>query len=177
MTSALLIIDVQNILCRGQWAAHEADELIARINDVSARARKSGSPVVLVQHESQDGPMQRGQDGWQLSPLLTKGSADVLLAKTTCDSFLRTELEELLWQANVSEVTVCGMQSEFCVDSTVRGALARGFGVTLLSDGHSTLNNGGLSASQIIAHHNATLSNIESFGPRVTLKSCAQAYA
>jgi len=60
------------------------------------------------------------------------------------------------------------LQSEFCVDSTVRGALAHGYPVTLVSDGHSTLDNGALRAAQISAHHNATLVNLGSYGPKVT---------
>jgi len=28
MTSALLIIDVQTILCEGRWAVHEADAVV-----------------------------------------------------------------------------------------------------------------------------------------------------
>jgi len=36
----------------------------------------------------------------------------------------------------------------------------------LVADGHSTLNNSVLSAAQISAHHNETLANITSFGPR-----------
>jgi len=55
------------------------------------------------------------------------------------------------------------------VDTTVRRALGLGYGVVLVADAHSTVDNGVLSAAQIIAHHNATLSNITSFGPRARL--------
>ena len=64
---------------------------------------------------------------------------------------------------------VCGLQSDFCVDSTTRRALALGYPVTLVSDAHSTVDNGILSAPQIVAHHSRTLSNIESFDVRATL--------
>jgi len=63
---------------------------------------------------------------------------------------------------------ICGLQSEFCVDSTTRRALALGYPVTLVSDGHSTLDNGVLTAAQISAHHNQTLATLDSYGPRVT---------
>ena len=63
-------------------------------------------------------------------------------------------------------LVICGFQSEFCVDTTTRRALALGYPVTLVADGHSTLDNSVLTAAQIAAHHNETLSNISSFGPR-----------
>ncbi|HSN67823.1 MAG TPA: cysteine hydrolase, partial [Thermoanaerobaculia bacterium] len=52
--------------------------------------------------------------------------------------------------------------------TTTRRALALGYPVTLVADGHTTIDNGVLKAAQITAHHNETLSNITSFGPRAT---------
>jgi nicotinamidase-related amidase len=66
----------------------------------------------------------------------------------------------------VKKLAICGLQSEFCVDTTTRRALALGYPVILVSDAHSTMNNSVLSAAQITAHHNETLANITSFGPR-----------
>jgi len=174
MTSALLIIDVQTVLCAGQWAVHEADAVVQRINAVSARARAAGLPVVVVQHEEAEGPMQFDAQGWQLAPALEVGAADLRLRKTGSDAFHQTELQALLQAHGVDHLIVCGMQTDFCVDSTVRRALALGYPVTLVSDAHSTLDNGVLNAAQIIAHHNLTLSQLGSYGPRVTLASAAQ---
>jgi nicotinamidase-related amidase len=71
-------------------------------------------------------------------------------------------------------VAICGMQSDFCVDTTTRRALALGFSVLLVSDGHTTLNNKHLIAAQITQHHNETLSNIESFGVMARLESARE---
>jgi len=71
-------------------------------------------------------------------------------------------------------LVVCGLQSEFCVDSTVRAALAQGYAVTLVKDGHSTLANGVLSAAQISAHHNATLAHLGSYGPKMRVLPAAE---
>ena len=60
-----------------------------------------------------------------------------------------------------------GMHTEFCVDTTTRKALALGYPVVLVADGHTSAGNEALSPQQVIAHHNATLTNISSFGPRV----------
>ena len=170
--SALLIIDVQQVLCCGEYAAFDIDAVVDRINGIAAQARSAGVPVILIQHED-DGPMQFGSDNWQLCERLAVHPQDIRVRKTACDSFYRTELQALLQAESVSRLVVCGLQSEFCVDSTVRGALAHGYPVTLVSDAHSTLDNGVLSAAQISAHHNATLANLESFGPRVTIVAAA----
>ena len=90
---------------------------------------------------------------------------DIRIRKTTPDAFLRTDLQAQLEAMALDSLVVCGLQSEYCVDSTVRGALARGYPVTLVSDGHTTLDNGVLPAAKISAHHNATLAGMSSFGP------------
>jgi nicotinamidase-related amidase len=168
MKSALLVIDVQAGLCTGPCAAFDIDRVIERINAVAARTRAAGAPVIFVQHEeAQGGLLERGSAAWQLDSRLDVQPQDLRVAKTTCDSFHRTELQATLRRLGVERLIVCGLQSEFCVDSTVRGALAHGYPVTLVADGHSTLDNGVLSAAQISAHHNATLANVDSFGPKV----------
>jgi nicotinamidase-related amidase len=168
MKSALLVIDVQTALCSGEWSAYDIDAIVDRINQAARGARSAGAPVFLIQHEEDDGPLQFGTDGWQLFEKLDVEPSDIRLRKTATDSFYRTELESQLRSRGVDRLVVCGLQSEFCVDSTVRGALALGFPVVLVADGHTTLDNGVISAAQISAHHNVTLANLGSFGPRVT---------
>jgi nicotinamidase-related amidase len=174
MKTALLVIDVQRALCKGKYEVFEAREVIQRINLVSKKAREAGALVVIVQHESQGEVLAYQSAGWQLAEGLHTEATDTFLRKTAADSFHKTELESFLRARSVTQLIVCGMQSDFCVDTTTRRALALNFPVTLVSDGHSTLDNEHLAAAQIIAHHNATLANISSFGPIVTLASAEE---
>jgi nicotinamidase-related amidase len=99
--------------------------------------------------------------------------ADTRICKTTPDSFLRTELAEQLARWCTSRLIICGYASEFCVDTTARRALALGWSVTLAADAHTTHDKPHLSAAQIRAHHNATLPDISSFGPRASAVAAA----
>lgn len=167
MKTALLIIDVQQGLCEGEGRAFESDEVIARINRVAVRVRNAGWPVVFIQHESQAGYLEHGSREWQLADGLQAELGDLRLRKTTPDAFLNTDLDALLKAHGVCELIVCDMHSEFCVDTTTRRALALGYPVTLVADAHTSAGNAVLTPRQVIAHHNATLTNISSFGPRV----------
>lgn len=166
MKTAVLVIDVQEALSSGEYGAYDAAQVIARINAATARARAAGVPVVLIQHEADAGPLQHGSSGWQLAAALAVQDTDLRLRKTATDSFHQTELDELLKGQDIQRLVICGFQSEFCVDTTTRRALALGYEVLLVADGHSTLNNEVLTAAQISRHHNLTLANISSFGPR-----------
>jgi nicotinamidase-related amidase len=172
--AALLVIDVQQGLCEGEFAAFEAHVLIKRINMLAKKARAVKAPVIWVHHEEAEGLLQHGSAGWQLAKGLETDPKDILLRKTTSDSFLRTGLERLLKVHEVQTLVVCGLQTEYCVDTSTRRALALGYPVVLVSDAHSTLDNEHLTAAQIIAHHNTTLSRMDSFGPRATLVAAAE---
>lgn len=171
MTRALLIIDVQQGLCEGEGAAWDCAGVIARINRVAAHARASGVPVVFIQHENA-ADLAHGSRAWQLADGLLAETDDLYVRKTTPDSFLRTDLQAQLSARGVSELIVCGMHTEFCVDTTTRRALALGYPVTLVADAHTSAGNAVLTPQQVIAHHNATLTNISSFGPRVRAVLC-----
>jgi nicotinamidase-related amidase len=174
MKKALLIIDVQRGLCVGKYSAFDIDRVIERINVVSRKARTAQTPVIVIQHEANDGLLDCESDGWQLADGLEVHPTDVFLRKKATDSFHQTELHFVLQQMGVTSLIVCGLQSEFCVDTTTRRALALGYPVDLVADGHSTMDNGILTAAQISAHHTTTLANIESFGPRVTAVAASQ---
>ena len=167
MTTALLIIDVQQVLCSGKYEVFESRRVIDRINHVSRLARSVGAAVIVIQHEEEGGPLEYGTGGWQLAPELDTVPSDILVRKRASDSFHNTELQALLQARGITRLVICGLQSEFCVDTTVRRALALGYPVTLVADGHSTIDNSVLTAALISAHHNETLENLDSFGPRV----------
>ena len=167
MTTALLIIDVQHGQCSGEYEAFECKRVIERINVVSRKMREAGASVVVIQHESPDGLLEYGTEGWNLAAGLDVQPTDIYVRKKASDSFHNTDLQAILQARGVKTLAICGLQSEFCVDTTTRRALALGYPVTLVSDAHSTMNNSILSAAQITAHHNETLANITSFGPRV----------
>src|SRR5439155_3060189 len=116
--TALLIIDVQQLLCSGEYAAFEVERVIDRINLVSRKARAAGALVVVIQHETQGGrEMDYGANGWKLAPRLETESRDVYLRKTATDSFHRTELYDILRAGGITSLIICGLQSEFCVDT------------------------------------------------------------
>jgi nicotinamidase-related amidase len=168
MHTAILVIDVQQGLCEGPEAAHDCPGTIERINVVTHLARVAGVPVFFVQHESRAGYLEHGSPEWQLATGVQVQAGDRRIRKTTPDAFLHTELQEALQNLGVTRLVVCGMHTEFCVDTTTRKALALGYPVVLVSDAHTSAGNAAIGPQQVIAHHNATLTNISSFGPRVT---------
>ena len=159
--TALVVIDMQTILFDPEPA--DAEAVVARINGLASRARAAGVPVVWVQHETASGDLVADTPGWQLHPGLATAPDDIYVRKTMSDAFLRTTLHEQLVERGVRHVTVCGYSSEFCVDSSVRGAASRGYAVTLAADAHTSHDKPHATGLQIRLHENETLRNISSF--------------
>lgn len=174
MTTALLIIDVQQALSSGAYAAFEVDRLIDTINAVAATARQAGAPVIVIQHEDEEAPMLFGSPGWQLADGLVVSPTDLRVRKTTPDSFHQTGLQALLDERGAARLVVCGMQSDFCVNATVRRALILGYEVALVEDGHTTVDNGGVSAARITADHNDAFRQLAVAGSRIALMPASQ---
>lgn len=86
---------------------------------------------------------------------------DVVIGKTATDAFYRTDLAAVLAERQVGTVVLTGVATDYCVDATARAALSHGLDVVLVSDGHAPAADGdpgaGLTAEQVVAHHNHVL--------------------
>ncbi|MCR8930644.1 MULTISPECIES: cysteine hydrolase family protein [unclassified Pseudomonas] len=173
MSTALLIIDVQQALCAGEYQCFEIDRVISTINDLSRRAREAGVPVVLIQHEEKDGPFVRDADGWQLADGLLISTKDLRVNKTTGDSFYQTDLGKLLPNEDFERLVICGLQTDYCVNATVRRAHELCYDVVVAQDAHSTVDNGTMSAEDIIAEHNKGFAALTSSVARTDVKPAA----
>ena len=150
--TALLVIDVQNGVV-AQSINREAT--VATIASLVDRARGEAVPVVWVQHS--DEQLARGSDAWQIVSELTPGAAEPLVEKHYGDSFEDTTLETVLSGLGVGRLVVVGAQTDWCVRSTLHGAIARGYDATLVSDAHTTEDQtewGAPPPDNVIAHTN-----------------------
>ncbi|MGN8144780.1 cysteine hydrolase family protein [Pseudomonas sp. 22105] len=174
MTTALLIIDVQRALCAGEYECHDANRVIDTINGLSARARQSGVPVVLIQHNEKDSPFAHGAEGWQLAEGLSTAPGDLRVDKTANDSFYQTNLQKLIPREDFDRLVICGMQTDYCVNATVRQAHQLGYDVELAADAHTTVDNGNMSAEDIIAEHNKDWAHLTGSVARIDVKPAAE---
>ena len=157
--TALLVIDVQEgIVNDPYFPMFESDLLIERINRLIDAFRQVDQPIVFIRHtEGAGSPLQEGLPTWQLDARLHVQPTDVTVNKTTPDSFHRTDLLAWLKAQTITDITVCGLQTDFCIDTTTRSAFSHDLSVTLIADAHSTCDSGEIKATAIIEHHNRVL--------------------
>ena len=150
--AALLVIDVQNAVVA---QARRRDKVVATVAGLVNRARLAGVPVVWGRHA--DKTLHAGSAAWQIVPELIPEADEPVVDKGWRDAFDDTGLEQILAQRAVGRLIVTGAQTDFCVRSTLRGALMRGYDAILVDDAHTTddmVDPGAPSAKAVIRHTN-----------------------
>ena len=149
----LIVVDVQRDFVEfdDETRAREAGNVVERINEFATEYRDSGRTPIFVRtihgehvdsgtwkekYESQDRqpPCLKGTSGSEFAAGLDVLDSDVIVTKNRYDAFYNTNLQTYLDSNDVSEVLICGVKTEVCVESTVRAAYNRDYDVTVLTD-------------------------------------------
>ncbi|GCE15682.1 cysteine hydrolase family protein [Tengunoibacter tsumagoiensis] len=170
--TALLVIDAQ-IGVVGE--AYHRDEVLDAINLLLDRARTNNTPVIYVQHNGRKGyDMEPGQPAWFIHPAIAPHAGEPVVQKEAPDSFYKTHLQAELEARGIKHLIITGGQTQYCVDTTVRSAVAHGYDVLLASDAHTTDDSETLPAEKIIAFYNETLNGFWAGEHRVQVKPASE---
>lgn len=153
---ALIVIDVQE----GLFGDHESEiyrsgALLDNINELIGKARRADIPIIFIRHD--DPGLPHGSTAWQIHGNLEQAGGDIYVEKQRCDSFFETDLQDVLSERSIDQIFVCGLQTEYCIDTACRSAVGRNIKTILVEDAHSTRDSNVLDAKQIIDHHNEVL--------------------
>ena len=138
MTRALMLIDVQRNMLEPPTPVPSAASIRDALQDLLLRARQAGALVIHVQNDGPPGdPDEPGTDGWQL--VFPVGSGELIVRKDQPDTFAASPaLAKDLAAKEISGVIIAGMQSNYCVAESSRGALKQGLQAILASGAHAT---------------------------------------
>lgn len=147
--TALIVVDVQTDFTRrtGKHAyePQDVEAKIQRINEEAALAELRGSLVVSIRQVLKE-PVAKaavriiaGPAGLAGSPGLGLDdrldiSADADFEKSRGDAFSSRPFEDWLDSNRVGTLRIVGLDGCYCVQSTSRGAINRGYGVTIVDD-------------------------------------------
>ncbi len=141
MTRALIVIDVQeSFRARPLWATISDPKIADQVNRLVRLARQVSDLVVWVLHsEPGSGDVFDPALGHvRLMDELERADGEPLLHKTSHNAFTTTNLQQLLTEHGVRELTVCGIRTEQCVETTTRVGSDFGYQVTFVTDATAT---------------------------------------
>jgi nicotinamidase-related amidase len=157
---AMLVVDMQVGLLDGE-PKHDLHGVVDRINWLAADVREKSGKVIFVQHCGCKGDDFEPQTpGWAFLPELFRNPSDVVVRKNLNDPFAGTDLQARLKAIAPDRVLITGWATDFCVDATVRSAVANHHNVVVVADGHTLSDRPHLDAISVIRHHNWIWSNL-----------------
>jgi len=158
--TVLVVVDVQNIMFEEPgYDLYRKDEVLSVIKGLICAARAAGAPVVYVQHttEGVGSLFEKGSHNWRVRADIAPEPDDPTSLKYSYDAFFNTELDAKLKALGAKRLVFCGLQTEVCLDTTVRSALSHGYESVLAADGHSTYDKPMATAATIVALFNDVL--------------------
>lgn len=146
--AALLIVDVQEAAVA--LGPLRGDEVVRNIGALAAAARSSGVEVIYVQHDGAPGEStEPGTPGWRIHAAIAPRADEVVVRKRFNSAFRETDLRDRLTAKGIDTLVLTGMQTEYCVDTTCRVAFEYGYRLVVPEWGHSTFDNGAVSAETL----------------------------
>jgi nicotinamidase/pyrazinamidase len=167
-TTALLVVDVQNDFAdpNGSLYVKGGEAVVPFINDEIGRAQAAGASVFYTQdwhptstpHFAKDGgiwPVHCVMDTWGaefhpdlavVGPVVRKGSngedgySGFSMRDARTGQTEPTQLADLLAAAEVTNLVIAGLATDYCVRSTVLDARDHGYPITVLEQGVRAVN-------------------------------------
>ncbi len=149
-TTAIVAIDLQKgIVAMPGSSPYTPQEVLARAAQLLDAGRAAGAQVVLVRvgrsADGRDALRAPVDEGWrpsappspdwsELHPDLKPQEGDVLILKRQWGAFYGTDLDLQLRRRGIKTVVLCGIATEFGVESTARAAHEHGYAVVLAED-------------------------------------------
>jgi nicotinamidase-related amidase len=141
MTEALIVIDVQeSFRVRPSWKIVGNPEIGAAVQRLVDRARAAGNLVVWILHTEPgtDGPFDPTSGDVRIFDELRPLAGEPVITKTSRNAFTTTNLQQVLTERGIRDLTLCGIQTEQCVETTARVGADLGYAITFVTDATTT---------------------------------------
>lgn len=143
MKQVLIIIDVQNdYFENGKFPLYQPQKALDNTLLLKKTFHRLKAPIIYIQHLNTKPDatffIPKTQGSEIHSALLPLVSHEYLIQKNYPNSFLQTTLLQKLEGLGSKHLTICGMMTHMCIDSTVRAAKDHKFDITLIHDACTT---------------------------------------
>ena len=149
----LLVVDTQKLITNEKL--YNFILFKNAVKALIATARENGVEVIYVRHDDGVGTeLTKGTPGFEIyegfSPLL----GEKIFDKTVNSSFHGTGLLEYLRGKNVRTAAVVGLQTDYCIDATIKCGFEHGFRMIVPEHANSTFDNAFMTGEQSYKYYN-----------------------
>ena len=136
----LLVIDMQKALLVDELYNHQA--LLNNVAKLIKSARKNNKEVIFIQHDAGPGTgFSKGDPGFEIANKIKPLANEKVFTKKINSCFGNIDFATYLEQSHTKELMIVGLQTDFCVDATIKSAFEKGYQVIVPCCANSTFTN------------------------------------
>lgn len=153
MKTALVVIDVQEAMVKeGPYAC---DQVIKNIKHLIEQARSNNIEVIYVQHIGEAGSiLEEDSEGWQIYHEIAPLTGEPIFTKHFNSAFRQTGLQSYLKEKEIERLILTGMQTEYCIDTTIKVAFEYGFDIVIPEMTNTTYDNELFTGQELYKYYN-----------------------
>ena len=148
----LIVIDMQKALMDDEL--YNLNGLLENIRKLIAAARENGIEVIYVQHDAGPGTgFSVGDEAFEIADEVAPQKGEKVFVKTINSCFGNKDFTACLEGSEDDTLMIVGLQTNFCIDATVKSAFERGYQVIIPEGAHSTFDNAYMSGETTCAYY------------------------
>ncbi len=136
----LLIIDAQKLITNEKL--YMFDKVVYNIEKLIHSARTNNVEVIYVVHDDgADSDLTVGKEGFEIYERFSPRDSEKIFVKTVNSAFKNTGLLEYLNTKSEKDVVITGLQTDFCIDASIKCGFEHNFNIIVPKYANSTVNN------------------------------------
>ena len=149
----LLVVDMQK--CLVDEELYDYDSFVEKTAKLIDAARKNRVEVIYVQHDAGPGSgLSAGDDGFEIADQVAPKENEKVFVKTINSCFGNPEFREYMEQQEDKRLMIIGLQTNYCIDATVKSAFERGYEVIIPEGTNSTFDNDYMTGETTVRYYN-----------------------
>ena len=149
----LLVVDMQK--CLVDEELYDYDSFLEKTVKLIDAARKNRVEVIYVQHDAGPGSgLSAGDEGFEIADQVSPEKGEKTFIKTINSCFGNKEFREYMEQQEDKRLMIIGLQTNYCIDATVKSAFERGYEVIIPEGTNSTFDNNYMTGETTVRYYN-----------------------
>lgn len=149
----LLVIDTQKLITNE--ALSHFDLFRLNVKNLIDAARSHGIEVIYIRHDDGKGKaLTKGTEGYEIYEEFRPLPEEKVYDKTINSVFRDTGLTEYLKETGEEDVIITGLQTDYCIDASVKCAFEHGFHVFVPAFANTTTDNAYMSGEKSYRYYN-----------------------
>lgn len=154
----LLVIDTQKLITNEKL--YKFDMFVSNVKEIIHTARENNIEVIYVRHDDGAGnELTKGNDGFEIYKEFEPINEEKIFDKDVNSAFKGTGLSEYLRNKDEKDIIIIGLQTDYCIDATIKCGFEHGFNIIVPAYLNTTVNNEFMPAEQSYKYYNEFMWN------------------